>query len=111
MPDHDERMKGFGREYWFRDANIDFEKGKHPFQTKSRHERRKLHKEIKRQSARLRPVLKSLADDGAGFPIDQMLRAYAAEYNNRSLTHGTDVLPTSFNVLEAFLAPQKFEKT
>jgi hypothetical protein len=110
MSDHDERMKGLGRDHFFvPDAQFLVKKGIHPFQTDSRHERRKLNKQTKQRVSRLRPVLKALADGGAGFPIDQMIRAYAAEYNNRSLTHGTQVLPTSFNILEAFLAPEKFE--
>ena len=110
MSDHKERMKDLGRDYSYPDSHFDFERGRHPLQTLSRHGRRKLQKETQAQWKQLRPLLIGMKDDGAGFPIDQTIRAFASEYNNRSLSHGTQVMPSSFNVMEAFLAPQKFEE-
>ena len=39
---------------------------------------------------------------GAGFPIDQLLREFLLEYNDRQLGHGLMTMPTSFNVFEGF---------
>jgi hypothetical protein len=41
-------------------------------------------------------------ESGAGFPIDQLLREFLLEYNNRQLGHGMMTMPTSFNVFEGF---------
>jgi len=45
-----------------------------------------------------------LADNesGAGYPIDQQLREYLLEYNDRALGHGLLTMPQSFNVFEGF---------
>lgn len=41
--------------------------------------------------------------NGAGNESDQALRWYQREYNNRIWSHGLHALPSSFNVVEAFL--------
>jgi hypothetical protein len=42
------------------------------------------------------------SDSGAGYPIDNLLREYLLEYNDRALGHGLGTMPTSFNVFEGF---------
>jgi hypothetical protein len=109
MANHDERMKGLGRDFSYPDARFLLEKGTHPLQKLPRKRRRALTKTVNQRLRRLKPVLKAISDDGAGFPIDQTIRAQVAEINNRCLTHGTEVMPMSFNVMEAFFVPEKFE--
>lgn len=40
--------------------------------------------------------------NGAGLPLDEMIREYNVEYNNRNLNHSLRDMPTSFNIMEAF---------
>lgn len=40
--------------------------------------------------------------NGAGLPLDEMIREYNTEYNHRSFIHSLRDMPTSFNVMEAF---------
>lgn len=41
-------------------------------------------------------------ENGAGFPIDKLLRYFLSEFNSRNMNHGLYSMPTSFNVMEAF---------
>ena len=41
-------------------------------------------------------------ENGAGFPMDELLRYFLGEYNDRNFEHGLVVMPSSFNVMEAF---------
>jgi len=41
--------------------------------------------------------------NGAGFPIDNLIRYFAGEFNDRNFNHGLRSMPSSFNVLEAFV--------
>jgi hypothetical protein len=58
---------------------------------------------------RVYPRLRDLIESGAGFPIDQTIRAFALEFNDRALSHGSEVMPASFNMMEAFLFPERVE--
>ena len=40
--------------------------------------------------------------NGAGLDVDQTLRYFQGEYNNRTWSHDLHSLPSSFNILEAF---------
>src|SRR5579862_3916860 len=42
-------------------------------------------------------------ENGAGLPLDMAIREFHGEYNSRIVQHGLDKMPSSFNVLEAFL--------
>lgn len=78
--------------------------GELPFIKKmSRKERRKLKAESKKITSFYRTVILRLGRSGAGFPIDQMLRAMAIEYNHRFASSGTENMPVSFNYFEPFL--------
>lgn len=41
--------------------------------------------------------------NGAGHETDQAIRSFQWEYNYRTWNHGLDALPSTFNVIEAFL--------
>lgn len=42
------------------------------------------------------------SENGAGFPMDKLLRYFSAEYNSRNFEHGLHSMPSSFSVMEAF---------
>ena len=52
-------------------------------------------KTITRASAQL--------ENGAGLPVDMLIRYFLQEYNTRNFKHGLRTMPSSFNVLEAFV--------
>jgi len=86
------------------------ERGLHRSQVLSRHRRRALDKRTKQLlKKRVYPRLRDLIESGAGFPIDQTIRAFALEFNDRALSHGSEVMPASFNMMEAFLFPERVE--
>ena len=60
--------------------------------------RRKWEKEIERMLARLELT----RVDGAGFPIDQTLREFHSDANDRFLAKGEDNLPASFLIVDRF---------
>lgn len=68
----------------------------------SRSERRKLSRGAKLISSSYNQILQQLRESGAGFPIDQLLRAMAIEYTHRFAASGTEHLPVSFNYFEPF---------
>ena len=41
-------------------------------------------------------------ESGAGFSIDELLRYFLNEFNERNISHGLYSMPTSFNIMEAF---------
>ena len=41
-------------------------------------------------------------ENGAGFPIDELLRYFLGEFNDRNMKLGLYSMPTSFNIMEAF---------
>ena len=41
-------------------------------------------------------------ENGAGFPIDELLRYFLGEFNDRNMKHGLYSMPTSFNIMESF---------
>jgi hypothetical protein len=65
---------------------------------------RRVGKRIARQiGAAYRSVQLDIRDSGAGYPVDQLLRAFALEYNYRFANSGTETQPINFNYIEAFL--------
>lgn len=42
------------------------------------------------------------SENGANLPIDEIIRYFTIEYNDRLMKHGLWAMPSSFNVLEAF---------
>ena len=108
VADHNERIRRLGRDFSSIDHRFLLERGQHPSQVLSRHDRRALDKSTKQLlKKRVYPALRDLMNSGAGFPIDQTIRAFAGEYNNRLLSHGSGVMPVGFNVMEAFLYPER----
>jgi hypothetical protein len=47
-------------------------------------------------------IITAQGENGAGLPMDSEIRKYALEYNGRNFEHGLRMMPTSYNVLEAF---------
>lgn len=47
-------------------------------------------------------IFEAQRKNGAGFPIDSILRYFLLEYNDRNFKHGLNSLPSSFNIMEAF---------
>lgn len=41
--------------------------------------------------------------NGAGMPMDSLIREFYAEYNDRNMKYGPTLMPSSFNVMEAFM--------
>lgn len=58
-------------------------------------------KELERQ---LPNVVNARLKDGSGLPLSKLLRWYFLEYLNRFFKHGPESFPTSFNVVESFMA-------
>lgn len=110
VPDHSDRMRQLRRDFSTIDHRVLMERGLHRSQVLSRHRRRALDKRTKQLlKKRVYPRLRDLIESGAGFPIDQTIRAFALEFNDRALSHGSEVMPASFNVMEAFLFPERVE--
>jgi hypothetical protein len=63
-----------------------------------------LNKKIKTIVEKARALLAVQSANGAGLPLDKMLREYNNEYNNRVFQHSLRHMPTSFNTMEAFNA-------
>jgi len=103
-------MRQLRRDFSTIDHRVLMERGLHRSQVLSRHRRRALDKRTKQLlKKRVYPRLRDLIESGAGFPIDQTIRAFALEFNDRALSHGSEVMPASFNVMEAFLFPERVE--
>jgi len=97
----DDRFKEMGK-HAFPDHRLLPKKIREKFENPSRQVRRRL-KRITDKPLRI-AYNHMYADhcSGAGYPIDQLLREYLLEYNDRQLGHGLMTLPTSFNVFEGF---------
>jgi hypothetical protein len=67
-----------------------------------RNERRLEKKIINKALAAVYVQMCADKESGAGYPIDQQLREYLLEYNDRALGHGLAAMPSSFNVFESF---------
>jgi hypothetical protein len=63
-------------------------------------ERRKIIKKLFKKAI---AVVTGQQLNGAGHETDQALRLFQAEYNNRIWSYGLNALPTTFNVVEAFM--------
>ncbi|MDO8207882.1 MAG: GIY-YIG nuclease family protein [Gallionella sp.] len=79
-------------------------KGKLPFvESLPRKERRMLADEAKHLARKYTEILKGLAQSGAKFPADKILREFATEYTHRYASSGIYNQPVSFNYFEPFL--------
>lgn len=58
---------------------------------------------IKKTWAKCLAIFEAQCKNGAGLEIDKILRYFLQEYNDRNFKHGLNSMPTSFNVMEAFL--------
>ena len=70
---------------------------------RSRAERRVNAKIRKKFLAHAYGEVSAVLDNGAGLLIDEALREFLMEINDRNWGHGLGSMPTSFNVLEAFV--------
>jgi len=61
-----------------------------------------VNKEVRRRFKKAVAIVTAQLENGAGFPIDDILRYFLQEYNGRNFSHGLRSLPASFNILEAF---------
>lgn len=59
-------------------------------------------KEIKKRFKHASAIILAQLENGAGFPIDQQIRFFLQEFNDRNIRHGLSSMPSSFNVMEAF---------
>jgi hypothetical protein len=58
---------------------------------------------LKQQGRRLFHFLNARMQDGSGLRMSKHLRSFFFEYLDRISKHGPHSLPTSFNIVEAFL--------
>lgn len=59
--------------------------------------------EIKKAFKKATSRLVAQLENGAGLPVDEEIRYFLQEYNTRNFEHGLMTMPSSFNVLEAFI--------
>lgn len=59
-------------------------------------------KEIKDRFKKAVARITAQFENGAGFQLDDLLRYFLQEYNDRNFNYGLRSLPSSFNILEAF---------
>lgn len=57
---------------------------------------------LKKNWKRTTSVLMAQSMNGGGFEVDETLRYFLADYNNRNFQYGLTSMPCSFNVMEAF---------
>ena len=63
----------------------------------------KLKKRARKVFKKAHAIICAQLENGAGFAVDEMLRFFLQEFNDRNFRHGLRVMPASFNVMEAFL--------
>jgi len=68
----------------------------------SRRERRKIAKGGRWLAGEYAKRMRQIAQSGAGYPVDQILRQFAIEYTNRYASSGLYNQPLSFNYFEPF---------
>ena len=73
------------------------------FSRQNRSERKKNEKISKEIVTKIHKLRSSQMSSGAGLLIDQKIRGFYWEYMERLLSTGTGTMPSSFNVMEAFL--------
>lgn len=61
-----------------------------------------LDKEVRKRFKKATSIINAQLENGAAFPIDNLLRDFLLEYNGRNFQHGLRSMPSSFNVMEAF---------
>jgi hypothetical protein len=61
-------------------------------------------KEIKSRFKQAIAIILAQVENGADFPIDNHIRYFLREYNNRNFSYGLRSMPSSFNILEAFFS-------
>lgn len=76
-----------------------------------RAQRRKLAAGSKKIARQYERILKLIANSGAGFPNDQLLRQMAIEYTHRYASSGTNNQPVSFNYFEPFCHIKLIQKS
>jgi hypothetical protein len=67
-----------------------------------RSDRRRLQKNSRRLSVAYARIIERIYASGAGYPVDKLLHALAAEYTNRYASSGLYNQPVSFNYFEPF---------
>lgn len=63
----------------------------------------KLTKKLREMSKIAHARISAQLQNGAGFQMDDLIRDFMLEYNGRNMKYGLSSLPSSFNVLEAFM--------
>lgn len=75
----------------------------------SRKDRRRVEMQSKKLVEKYNRLIKHLRSSGVKYPIDQLIRQLAVEYNNRYASSGLMTQPVSFNYFEAFCQIRLFE--
>lgn len=57
---------------------------------------------VKKIYEKVKSIITAQSKNGAQFPIDELIREFYLEYNNRNISYGLTVMPSSFNVMEAY---------
>lgn len=77
----------------------------------NRRDRRRIESNGRKLAEKYRDVMRFLKKDGAGYPIDNLLRAFCIEYNHRYASSGTQTQPLNFNYFEPFCQLHLFENS
>lgn len=59
--------------------------------------------DLKKIWKKTKAIIKAQCENGVGFITDETIRYFFVEYNKRNFEHGLNSMPSSFNVMEAFL--------
>jgi len=100
MPDHRARMAAIGR-FALPSAGTASRAALDRVLNKLR-EDPQLDRDVRKQWNRARALVIAQQDNGTDLQVDATLRYFHAEFNNRTIRHGLQHMPMSFNVLEAF---------
>ncbi len=76
-----------------------------------RSERRKLSAKAKKLAERYARHMENLLKSGSRYPVDQLIRQLAIEYNHRYASSGLMTQPVSFNYFEPFCQIRLFPET
>jgi len=63
---------------------------------------REVNQEILKTIKKATAIIDAQVENGAGFPIDKLLRDFLLEFNGRNFQFGLRSMPSSFNVMEAY---------
>ena len=75
----------------------------------SRQDRRRIKAAGLKLGNKYNQVMAAIAQSGAGYPVDKLIRQLAIEYTNRYASSGLHNQPASFNYFEAFCQIRLFE--